>query len=122
MNTSILGLRTTIYKVSDLARAKAWYAKAFQTAPYFDESFYVGFNIGGYELGLQPEASVKGDNVVSFWGVTDIEAEYQRFVALGAISVEKPMNVGGKVMVATIKDPWNNLVGLIYNPDFKTGC
>ncbi|MEM9296837.1 MAG: hypothetical protein AAGA64_00495 [Bacteroidota bacterium] len=50
------GLRTTIYKVNDIYSAKEWYSKAFNTTPYFDEPFYVGFNIGGYELGLQPES------------------------------------------------------------------
>ena len=33
----ILGLGTAIYHVPDLARAKAWYAQAFQQAPYFDQ-------------------------------------------------------------------------------------
>jgi len=32
--------------VTDLGRAKAWYSTAFQHQPYFDEPFYVGFNIG----------------------------------------------------------------------------
>jgi lactoylglutathione lyase len=82
MKSSILGLRTTIYKVSDIAKAKEWYRKAFGVDPHFDESFYVGFNVGGFELGLQPEEVAKGENVVSFWGVTDIEAEFHRFVAL----------------------------------------
>jgi lactoylglutathione lyase len=119
MKTSIIGLRTVIYKVSDITKAKEWYSKAFQVTPYFDESFYVGFNIGGYELGLQEEKTEKGENIAVFWGVTDIEVEYKRFIACGATEVEKPTNVGGKIMVATLKDPWNNLIGLIYNPDFK---
>lgn len=118
MPTPILGLRTAIYKVSDLAVAKAWYAKAFEAAPYFDEPFYVGFSIGGYELGLQSEDAPKGENVAVFWGVNDIEGEYKRFLDLGAAPVEKPANVGGEIMVATVKDPWNNLIGLIYNPEF----
>lgn len=54
----ILGLRTAIYHVPDLARAKAWYAEAFGVAPYFDEPFYVGFSVGGYELGLDPDVSL----------------------------------------------------------------
>jgi hypothetical protein len=29
------------------------------------------------------------------------------------------MNVGGSLMVASVKDPWDNVIGLIYNPDFK---
>jgi catechol 2,3-dioxygenase-like lactoylglutathione lyase family enzyme len=52
---SVLGLRTVIYHVSDLKRAKEWYSSAFGLQPYFDEPFYVGFNIGGYELGLDPD-------------------------------------------------------------------
>ena len=53
--SKILGLRTTIFKVGDIENAKNWYANVFNTEPYFDQPFYVGFNIGGYELGLQPE-------------------------------------------------------------------
>ncbi|PZR21880.1 MAG: glyoxalase/bleomycin resistance/extradiol dioxygenase family protein [Flavobacterium psychrophilum] len=116
---TILGLRTVGYKVSDITKAKEWYTKAFNTVPYFDEPFYVGFNIAGYELGLQPDDSVKGDNVVTYWGVEDIEAEYERFISLGATEHETPQNVGGDIMVASVKDPWGNIIGLIYNPEFK---
>lgn len=122
MKTSILGLRTTIYKVNDLDTAKEWYAKAFQTNPYFDEPFYVGFNIAGYELGLQPEEAPiknKTENVISYWGVKNIEKEYNRFLKIGATEHEKPQNVGGEIMVASIKDPWKNVIGLIFNPEFK---
>jgi lactoylglutathione lyase len=119
MKNTILGLRTVIYKVSDLTKAKEWYSAAFNTGPYFDEPFYVGYNVGGYELGLQPDEAVTGTNVTTFWGVEDIRAEYDRFLALGATADEAPQNVGGEIMVATIKDPWGNLIGLIYNPEFK---
>ena len=115
----MLGLRTTIYKVNDLAKAKDWYTKAFETQPYFDQPFYVGFNIQGYELGLQPGDSIKGDNTLSYWGVDNIEDEYNRLIGLGAIEHETPMSVGGELMVCSVKDPWQNLIGLIYNPYFK---
>lgn len=122
MTHKILGLRTTIYKVTDLKAAIAWYTKAFNQAPYFDEPFYVGFNIGGYELGLQEEKiapETKVVNVESYWGVEDIEGSYQRFLELGATVHQAPMNVGGPLMVAIVKDPWGNAIGLIYNPVFK---
>jgi predicted enzyme related to lactoylglutathione lyase len=119
MQSSILGLRTTIYKVTDLPKAKEWYSKAFRSEPYFDEPYYVGFNIGGYELGLQKEEVSIGENVATFWGVSDIAAEYAYFIECGATEVEAPMNVGDEIMVATCKDPWGNLIGLIYNPMFK---
>jgi lactoylglutathione lyase len=118
----MLGLRTTGYIVNDLAEAKAWYTKAFKTEPYFDEPFYVGFNIEGYELGLMPEgeqANIKGENVLSYWGVNDINKEYNRLLDLGATEHQKPMNVGGDLMVCSVKDPWENIIGLIYNPYFK---
>ncbi|MEO9803224.1 MAG: VOC family protein [Reichenbachiella sp.] len=118
----MLGLRTTIYKVGDINTAKKWYSDAFQSKPYFDEAFYVGFNIAGYELGLQPEeepTTNKAESVINYWGVEDIEGEFNRFLELGATMHEKPTNVGGALVVASIKDPWGNIIGLIYNPDFK---
>ena len=121
MKSSMLGLRTTIYKVFDLTDAKDWYTKVFQVPPYFEEEFYVGFNIAGYELGLQPEYLVteKHDAVVSYWGVENVEAEFNRILELGATAHEEPQNVGGDIMVATLKDPWHNVIGLIYNPEFR---
>lgn len=115
----MLGLRTTIYKVPDLLKAKEWYAGAFQVEPYFDEPFYVGFSVQGYELGLLPEEVEKGENILTYWGVEDIQAEFDRFMALGARTHEEPTNVGGELMVASVIDPWGNIIGLIYNPYFK---
>jgi lactoylglutathione lyase len=118
----MLGLRTTIYKVDDIETAKEWYTKAFGVKPYFDEPFYIGFDIAGYELGLQPDevkAKEKKDNVAAYWGVDNVEKEYKRFIELGATGNEEPQNVGGSIVVATVKDPWGNVIGLIYNPDFK---
>jgi len=122
MANSILGLRTTIYKVGDLDAAKTWYASTFGVDPYFDEPFYVGFNVGGYELGLLPDggpAEEKTANVLTYWGVEDIEGEVARFIELGATEDTKPTNVGGEIVVATVKDPWGNAIGLIYNPEFR---
>lgn len=115
----MLGLRTTVYRVDNLEAAKKWYSKAFKIEPYFDEPFYVGFNIAGYELGLQPDKSIKGDSILAYWGVENIKAEYDRLIKLGATEHEAPMNVGGELMVCSVKDPWNNIIGLIYNPYFK---
>lgn len=121
MESNFLGLRTTIYKVADLQKAKDWYTKAFGTAPYFDEAYYVGFNIGGYELGLQPAEpqSTKGTEVVAYWGTENIQEAYRSLLAIGAKEHEKPQEVGGDIWVATVKDPWDNCLGLIYNPHFQ---
>lgn len=121
-NQNILGLRTAIYKVGDIDKAKRWYTKTFETEPYFDEPFYVGFNIGGYELGLLPEenqTTEKPESVFTYWGVNEIEKVYNHFLDAGAIEHEKPHSVGGPLMVASVKDPWGNIIGFIFNPAFK---
>ena len=120
--SDFLGLRTTVYKVANLAVAKEWYSKAFVTKPYFDEPFYVGFNIGGYELGLLPEENLvteKTKSLLVYWGVNDIEKVYNHLLQMGATEHEKPTNVGGDLMVASVIDPWGNVIGVIYNPAFK---
>jgi len=116
------GLRTVAYKVRDIKQATEWYAKAFEQKPYFEEPFYVGFNIGGYELGLMPQEGEveKSDNILTYWGVDDIQKSYQHFLDCGATVHEQPNNVGGELIVASIKDPWENIIGLIYNPYFKS--
>ncbi len=115
------GLRTCIYLVSDLDRAKAWYTELLGFGPYFDEPFYVGYNVGGYELGLQPTDSDAGKSpsVLTYWAVDDIQAAYQRLLAAGAKPHDPPQNVGGEIWVASVYDPFGNVVGLIVNPEFR---
>lgn len=119
---NLLGLRTSIYRVADIKKATDWYANLLGFAPYFEEPYYVGFNVGGYELGLQPEeqtVSTKTESVNTYWGVENIEETYQRFIDCGATEYEKPSEVGGGIKTALLKDPWGNLLGIIYNPHFE---
>ena len=101
----IKGLRTCLYPAPDLAKAKAWYQLVFQRKPYFDEPFYVGFDVGGFELGLVPD---------------DIEQEVKRLRAARVTTIGEVQDVGGGIKVVDIHDPFGNLVGLIENPHFKT--
>jgi predicted enzyme related to lactoylglutathione lyase len=115
------GLRTVIYHVPDLARAKAWYSAAFGVLPYFDEPFYVGFNIGGFELGLDPDMSgvSPGTNMVAYWGVADAGDAYQDLIHKGARAHSPVREVGGGIQVATVTDPFGNVIGIIENPHFQ---
>ena len=82
----------------------------------------MGFNIAGYELGLIPDetpTAVKGDSVHTYWGSTHVEEEYERLLELGAIEFEAPHNVSGDIVVGAVKDPWDNVIGIIFNPEFK---
>jgi predicted enzyme related to lactoylglutathione lyase len=117
-----LGLRTVIYQVSDLEQAKSWYSMALGIAPYFDEPFYVGFNVGGYELGLDPDASnasAGNTGVVAYWGVEDAKASLERLLELGATKHGEVQNVGGDIRVAKELDPFGNVFGIIENPHFS---
>ena len=117
-----LGLRTAIYYVDDIAKGRDWYSTLLGFAPYFDEPFYVGFNVGGYELGLQPtEASAtdKAAGVVAYWGVENAEAALKTALEHGATRNEDVQDVGGGIKVATVKDPFGNVFGIIENPHFK---
>lgn len=115
------GLRTCIYLVADIQAAKEWYSKAFETNPYFDEPYYVGYDIDGYELGLQPQEpdTKKNPTVMTYWGVENIDQKYIHLLACGAKEHEKPHNVGGDIMVASVFDPFDNIIGIIYNTHFK---
>jgi predicted enzyme related to lactoylglutathione lyase len=116
-----LGLRTAVYPVSDIVAAKAWYASALGIQPYFDQSCYVGFNVGGYELGLDPMASAAQQQPAgnAYWGVAQIEPALARLLELGATKVSDIVDVGEEIKVASVRDPFGNLFGLIENPHFK---
>mgnify|MGYP005805894005 CR=1 FL=1 len=115
----LLGLRTAIYPVSDLARAKAWYEQVAGTKPYFDEPFYVGFAVGGFELGLLPDATPGVTGPQPLWGVANATAAFERLLALGATALEPVTEVGEGIKVAAVKDPFGNRLGIIENPHFK---
>jgi len=115
------GLRTVLYHVPDLARAKAWYAGALEIQPYFDQPFYVGFNVGGFELGLHPGTAgpaEKDHGVVAYWGVKNADAACQRLLKQGAKELMAVQDVGAGIRVATVIDPFGNVFGLIENPHF----
>lgn len=114
----IKGLRTVTYPVADLAGASAWFTSVFGVAPYFDQPFYVGFAVGGFELGLVPDGEPGTGGALAYWGVDDIGAEVERIVGLGATLPEAIQDVGGGIRVAQLHDPFGNVLGLIENPLF----
>jgi predicted enzyme related to lactoylglutathione lyase len=117
MTTPLLGLRTVIHPVADLVGAKGWFTELLGYGPYFDEPFYVGFEVAGYELGLLPDADPT-DGALTYWGVDDVEAAVADAVALGATVHTAPSEVGDDIVTATVRSPQGSIVGFIYNPHF----
>ena len=114
-----LGLRTAIYPANDLPAAKAWYAKVLDAQPYFDEPFYVGFAVGGFELGLLPNSTPSISGPQPLWGMAAIEVAYARLLELGATALEPVTEVGEGIKVAAVQDPFGNRLGFIENPNFN---
>jgi len=120
-NPHFLGLRTALYHAPDIEKAKAWYSRVLGIAPYFDQPFYVGFNVSGYELGLDPDpSSTPGGTggTVMYWGVSDAQAALDRLLSLGATARSDVQDVGEGIKVATVLDPFGNIFGIIQNPHF----
>jgi predicted enzyme related to lactoylglutathione lyase len=115
----IRGLRTVAYHVTDLAQAKAWYGQVLGIEPYFDQPFYVGYSVGGFELGLVPDGTPGPGGTVAYWGVPDAAAALRRLESLGAAVREPLQEVGGGIKVAAVADPFGNTFGVIENPHFS---
>lgn len=115
----LLGLRTLIYPSVELESDKKWWTELLGYEPYFDKPFYVGFDVGGYELGLDPNAKT-GDGPRVYFGVDSVEQAVKEFVKQECTIHEAVSEVGDGIIVATVKRPNGQLVGLIYNPHFKT--
>lgn len=118
----ILGLRTAIYPAPDLQQARKWYSELLGQPPYFDQPFYVGFSVGGFELGLVPEGTPSTLGPQPLWGVQNAETAYARLIELGATPLEPVTEVGEGIKVAAVADPFGNRFGVIENPHFNVAA
>jgi predicted enzyme related to lactoylglutathione lyase len=117
-NLALLGLRTVIYPAPDLEAAKAWWTAALGVTPYFDQPFYVGFEVGGYELGLLPDAD-PADGALTYWGVADVREAVAAAVNAGAHEHTPATEVGDGIVTASVRTPQGTVLGLIFNPHFQ---
>ena len=118
MTAPLIGLRTVIYPAPDLSASKKFWVKMLGFEPYFDEPFYVGFEVGGYELGLLPDAN-PSDGSTAFWGVDDVTTAMSHAIALGATVYAPASEVGEGIKTGTVRLVDGSLLGFIENPHFK---
>jgi predicted enzyme related to lactoylglutathione lyase len=111
------GIRTVIYPVTDLDRAKKLFGKLLGTQPYIDKPDYVGYRIDGQEIGLDPNGS-KDDicGPIDYYHVDDIRKHLQNLLDVGAETMQDIKDVGYGKLVATVRGPEGNIIGLIQNP------
>ncbi|HKH88549.1 MAG TPA: VOC family protein [Acidimicrobiales bacterium] len=116
-----LGLRTAIYPSADLEASKTWFTALLGVKPYFDEPFYVGFNVAGYELGLVPAGEGAGagaGEAITYWGVPDADKAIADLLERGATLHHEVTDVGDGIRVGAVREPQGNVVGVIENPQF----
>jgi catechol 2,3-dioxygenase-like lactoylglutathione lyase family enzyme len=117
MAISPLGLRTVIYPSPDLDAAKAWWTALLGVEPYFDQPFYVGYEVAGYELGLLPDGAAD-DGALTYWGVDDVAAAMDAAIASGSTVHVAASEVGEGIVTGSVRNPFGNVIGFIYNPHF----
>jgi predicted enzyme related to lactoylglutathione lyase len=110
-------MRTVIFPVEDLGAAKQLYGALLGVAPSVDESYYVGFDVDGQHVGLDPNGHRHVPaGPVGYWHVGDIAKAIGAMVASGAETLQSITDVGGGKLIATVKDPDGNIVGLLQEP------
>jgi predicted enzyme related to lactoylglutathione lyase len=111
------GLKTIIYPVKDIDRAKALFSALLEVEPYADAPYYVGFRAAGQDVGLDPNGHAKGmTGPVPYWHVTDLRGRLAALVAAGAELLQDAQDVGNGRLIAFVKDADGNLVGLLQDP------
>ena len=108
------GVKTIIYPVSDIAQAKALYRTLLGVEPYADAPYYVGFKVGGQDIGLDPNGHKAG--VTAYHHVDDIRKTLQALLDAGAQLQQDVKDVGGGTLIATVKDANGNIIGLRQMP------
>jgi len=98
-----------IFPVSDIASATHLYTQVLGSAPYFESPYYVGFNTGAGEIGLDPNA--KRGGALPYWDVDDLDATIASLVSAGATVIEEPHDVGGGLTIALLADASGNSIG-----------
>ncbi len=108
------GVRTIIYPVRDIARAKKLFHKLLNVEPYADQPYYVGFRVGDQEIGLDPNGHKAG--MTGYYEVDNIKQSLQSLLDAGAQIQEQIKDVGGGKLVAIVKDADANIIGLMQSP------
>ena len=105
------GIRTVIYPVTDLARAKAMFHKLLGVEPYADQPFYVGFRVEDQEIGLDPNGHKAG--MTAYYHVDNIKQSLQSLLDAGSQILQEIKDVGGGRLIASVRDADGNIIGLV---------
>jgi predicted enzyme related to lactoylglutathione lyase len=109
------GMKTIIYPVTDINRAKQLFSALLGAEPYVASDFYVGFRVGDQQIGLDPHGHKEG--MTGYFHVSDIHKSLQALVDAGAHILQEIKDVGGGGLIASVKDVDGNIIGLLQGTD-----
>jgi predicted enzyme related to lactoylglutathione lyase len=108
------GVKTIIYPVRDIEKAKGLFTALLGTEPYADQPYYVGYSVGGQDIGLDPRGHAQGmTGPLAYFHVDDIQQSLDGLLAAGAEPVQDVKDVGGGKLIASVKDADGNVIGLV---------
>ncbi|OLE26743.1 MAG: glyoxalase [Actinobacteria bacterium 13_1_20CM_3_71_11] len=111
------GFQLIVFPVSDAARGKALFQTLLGVEPYVDQPYYVGFRVGDQEIGLDPNGHKQGQTgPIGYHDVEDIHKAVAALVDAGAEVQRQPGDVGGGKLIAWVRDPDGNVIGLAQSP------
>lgn len=108
------GIKTVIYPVKDIARAKALYRTLTEVEPNMDQPYYVGFRVGDQDIGLDPNGHAQGmTGPTAYWHVDDIKKSLKLLLDAGAQKLQDVKDVGGGRLIASVREADGNVIGLV---------
>jgi predicted enzyme related to lactoylglutathione lyase len=110
-----IGVRTILYPVRDLAKAKALFTRLAGREPVADSPYYVGYDIDGQQIGLVPNGrdSQNMTGTTAFWHVDDIGASVKAVLDAGGTMQQEINDVGNGRRVAAVVDAEGNVLGFV---------
>lgn len=103
--------QTILLPTNDLAASRELYTKLLGVEPVADAPYYVGFDVDGQHIGLNPQ----GDRVLPNLHVDDLEQAIQLITDTGGTVLDEPREVGGTRRVAVVQDASSAVIGLIHD-------
>lgn len=105
---------TIVIPTADLGAATAFYTIAWGAEPHTETPYYVGFNLDGQEIGLNPQGDRdQMTGPVVYWKTDDLAAKVVEVEAAGGTVVRPVTEVGGGTSLALMTDPAGNQLGFI---------
>jgi predicted enzyme related to lactoylglutathione lyase len=111
------GIKTILYPVNDVNRAKKLFNQLLDSKPHTDTPYYVGYKLGDQEIGLVPNGFSQGmTGPLGYYHVDDIRKSLQLIVSAGGKVLQEGRDVGGGKLAASVQDSEGNPIGLIQMP------